>query len=88
MIEHSLFKTRPQLASLKSLNWRIDVSISTSSLSRVLEPSIIIQMHLSNDERVSFELSLSSFHLLRFNVAMVLKEMDDLMSRQMFKLLD
>lgn len=64
------------------------VSISTSSLSRTLEPSIIIEFILSNDQKFSFEMSLASFHLLRFNVAFVLKEMDDVLNRQMFKLLE
>lgn len=77
---------------MSSLSWRVDVSISTSSLSRTLEPSVILSMRLSDDgdhdsnRLVSFELSLASFHLLRFNVAIVLKEMDDLLNRQVFKL--
>ena len=66
----------------------MDVSISTSSLSRTLEPTIILQMHLSNDQKQSFELSLSSFHLLRFNVAFVLKEIEDLLNRPTLKLPD
>lgn len=88
MIENSLLKKCPQNVSLKSINWRLDVSISTSSLSRSLEPSIFVEMILSNGQKVSFEMNLSAFHLLRFNVAIVLKEMEDLLNRQMFKLLD
>jgi len=70
------------------MSWRVDVSISTSSLSRTLEPSIMVEMNLSNGQKYSYEMTLSSFHLLRFNVAIVLKEMDDILNRQMFKLLD
>jgi hypothetical protein len=70
------------------MSWRVDASISTSSLSRTLEPSIMVEMNLSNGQKYSFEMTLSSFHLLRFNVAIVLKEMDDILNRQMFKLLD
>ncbi len=81
-------KFNPQRPTLKSFIWRLDVSISTSSLIRNLEPSIIVQMHLSDDRKVSFEMSLSSFHLLRFNVAFVLKEMEELLNRQIFKLID
>jgi len=88
VIENSLLKKCPQNVSLKSINWRLDVSISTSSLSRSLEPSIFVEMILSNGQKVSFEMNLSAFHLLRFNVAIVLKEMEDLLNRQMFKLLD
>jgi len=80
-IDSLFFKIRPQYPYVKSISWRVDVSISTSSLSRTLEPTIILQMHLSNDQKQSFELSLSSFHLLRFNVAFVLKEIEDLLNR-------
>jgi COMM domain containing 5 len=48
----------------------------------------MVEMNLSNGQKYSFEMTLSSFHLLRFNVAIVLKEMDDILNRQMFKLLD
>jgi hypothetical protein len=74
--------------SLKSFNWRIDVSISTSSLIRNLEPSIIVEMVLSNGQVVSFSMSLNSFHLLRFNVAFVLKEIEDTLNKGVFKLAD
>ena len=68
------------------MDWRLDVIISTSSINRTLEPSIIVQMHLSNGKKISFEMSLANFSLLRFNVALVLKEMDDILNRQIFKL--
>jgi COMM domain containing 5 len=87
-IEHKLLSACPQRISLKSLNWAINVSISTSSLSRTLEPSVLFKMHLSNDEIISFEMTLNKFHELRFNVTLVLKEMDDILNRQMFRLLD
>jgi len=53
-----------------------------------MEPSIFLQICLSNNQVISFEMTLSAFDLLRFNVAIVLKEMEDLLNRQMFKLLD
>ena len=79
---------RPQYPSLKSVSWRVDVSISNSSLSRTLEPTILLQMHLSDGQTISFEMSLNSFHLLRFNVAFVLKEIEDLLARPTLKLPD
>ncbi len=79
---------RPQLPTLKYVSWRVDASISTSSLSRTLEPTIFMQMHLSNGQKISFEMSINSFHLLRFNVAFVLKEIEDLLNRPTLKLPD
>jgi hypothetical protein len=45
----------PQLASLK---WRIDVTISNSSLNRVLEPSVLLEMTLSDGSIKTFEVKL------------------------------
>lgn len=87
-IDTLYFKMRPQLPTLKCVSWRVDVSISTSSLSRTLEPTILMQMHLSNGQKISFEMSINSFHLLRFNVAFVLKEIEDLLNRPTLKLPD
>lgn len=85
-IERSLLKITAHNVTLKSIDWRVDVSISSSSVSRALVPTIIMQMHLSDGLIVSYEINLHTFHILRFNVALVLKEMEDLLNRQMFKL--
>ena len=86
--EHEYLQNFPRSVSLKSFNWRIDVSISTSSLIRNLNPSIIMQMELSNGKIIYFNMSLNSFHLLRFNVAFVLKEIEDILIKGVFKLAD
>ena len=78
---------RPSQVTLSALSWRIDVCISTSALSRNLLPVIVIQTNLSDGKRVSFEMSLNSFNILRFNVALVLKEIEDVLNRQTFKIL-
>jgi len=91
----------PRYPTLKNVKWRVDVSISTSSLSRTMEPSVYMELTLatppspSNDssscgdeQKVSFEMTLASFHKLRFSVAQVLKEFEDLLNRPMFKLID
>ena len=89
MIEIMPFASkRSQCARMKSMNWRLDVSISTSSLSRTLEPFIIIELVLSDNRIVSFETPVTTFHLLRFNVALVLKEINDLLNKPIFKLVD
>ena len=85
-IDMKLLNLTPRYPSLDAFNWRIDVSISTSSLIRSLGPSVLIQVHLSDGSKKSFSMSLSSFHLLRFNVAFVLKEMEDVLKRPIFKL--
>ncbi|XP_008546461.1 COMM domain-containing protein 5 [Microplitis demolitor] len=64
--------------ALKSCRWRIDITISTSILSRVMEPTILMEWTLSNGKKYLFELSLSKFHLMRYTVATLLLKMYDL----------
>ncbi|EGD74050.1 hypothetical protein PTSG_05743 [Salpingoeca rosetta] len=75
------FKDRPDpaehssLPSLDQLKWRVDVAISTSSLKRVLQPSVLMQMRLSDGTLRTFEVPVHKFHELRYNTAFALKEM-------------
>jgi len=63
---------------VESMRHRIDVAISTSSMSLVLKPSVLVELGLSNGEEHMFEISPLRFQQLRYNVAKVLKEMQDL----------
>ncbi|XP_076878758.1 COMM domain-containing protein 5 [Brachyhypopomus gauderio] len=78
----------PRLPSLEEFRWRVDVAISTSSLSRALQPSILMQMKLSDGNVHRFEVPLSKFQELRYNVALILKEMNDLEKRSILKIQD
>uniref|UniRef100_A0A6P8J2S8 COMM domain-containing protein 5 n=1 Tax=Actinia tenebrosa TaxID=6105 RepID=A0A6P8J2S8_ACTTE len=77
-----------RLPKLDSLRWRVDVAISTSALNRVLEPSILMETKLSNGDIRTFEVPLSKFHQLRYNVAYVLKEMEDVEHKSILKIQD
>jgi hypothetical protein len=88
VFERGLLAMRPQYNKIKMFQWRIDVSISTSALCRTLEPAIIVKIKLSDGSIKVFEMSIKKFHLLRFNIATILKEIEDLEGRQMFKLCD
>ena len=74
--------------SLAQLRWRVDVAISTSSLSRVLRPTVMLQMTLTDGKIHQFEVPLSQFHELRYNVAIVLKDMDNINQKSIFKIKD
>ena len=88
-------------------------SLSCSSLHRLLEPSILMEMTLSDGSVKTFEVcvcvcvcgggvflclfdchflccqvTVSQFHELRYSVAYVLKEMEDLENRNILKLQD
>lgn len=81
-------ENRNHLPSLDSLRWRVDVAISTSALNRVLEPSVLMELKLSDGKIHTFEVSLSKFHELRYNVAYVLKEMEDIEKKSILKIQD
>ncbi|XP_066591122.1 COMM domain-containing protein 5 [Prorops nasuta] len=74
LISNLISSTRfyPKLTSCK---WRIDITIASSALNRVLEPCIIMEWIFNNGERHIFELSLAKFHHLRHAVANILVEM-------------
>ncbi|XP_055959011.1 COMM domain-containing protein 5 [Patella vulgata] len=80
--------SRPRFARLENLKWRVDVAISTSVLNRVLEPSVQMEMTLSDGSIKTFEVPTSKFHELRYNVAFILKEMEDLEKRSILKIKD
>lgn len=54
----------------------LSLCFCSSTLSRVLEPNIVMELELSDGQKVTFELSVSKFHKLRYTVASILKDMD------------
>ncbi|GFS46606.1 COMM domain-containing protein 5 [Trichonephila inaurata madagascariensis] len=75
----------PHLPKLSNFSWRIDVAISTSTLNRVLEPAIVMEVQLSDGRRETFEVHPSQFHRLRFAVATLLKEIENLEMKSILK---
>ena len=54
----------------------MDVVLSTSSVSRVLRPSVLLRATLTDGTVATFELNVKSFHELRHAVAEALHSMD------------
>ncbi|NXV82160.1 COMD5 protein, partial [Atlantisia rogersi] len=77
-----------RLPSIQDFKWRVDVAISTSSLARALQPSILMMMKLSDGTAHRFEVPVAKFQELRYNVALILKEMNDLEKRSILKIQD
>ncbi|XP_062514451.1 COMM domain-containing protein 5-like [Corticium candelabrum] len=87
-LNEAVIQHRVRLPTLQSFRWRVNVSISTSALNRVLEPSVLVEMTLSSGKIKTFEVPVSKFHELRYNVAYVLKQMEDLEKRSILKVQD
>ncbi|OXB59073.1 hypothetical protein ASZ78_011479 [Callipepla squamata] len=77
-----------RLPNIQDFKWRVDVAISTSSLARALQPSILMLMKLSDGTAHRFEVPVAKFQELRYNVALILKEMNDLEKRSILKIQD
>ncbi|KAI6078125.1 COMM domain-containing protein 5 [Aix galericulata] len=85
-----------RLPNVQDFKWRVDVAISTSannvnnfsSLARALQPSILMLMKLSDGTAHRFEVPVAKFQELRYNVALILKEMNDLEKRSIMKIQD
>ncbi|XP_077466440.1 COMM domain-containing protein 5-like [Stigmatopora argus] len=87
-LEAATSQRDPHLPTLNELQWRVDVTISTSSLARALQPSVLMHMKLSDGSVHQFEVPTAKFHELRYNVALILKEMNDLEKRSILKIQD
>lgn len=87
-LEAAASQNDPHLPTMEDFKWRVDVTISTSSLARALQPSVLMQMKLSDGKLHRFEVPLSKFQDLRYNVALILKEMNDLEKRSILRVLD
>ena len=72
----------PRFPGIKNFRWRTEITISTGSVNRLLRPSILIQITLSDGTKHTLQLSVKQFHNLRLGVAMMLKEMNDIDSNQ------
>jgi len=87
-IDETIESTRPRLPSLEQLDWRVDVTISTGVLNRVLVRGVTMDMALSDGNIHNFEMSVAKFQDLRFQVASVLNEMERLEKRSILKIKD
>jgi len=55
---------------------RVDVTLSTSDVARVLRPNILMRLELTDGTVRTFEVGLTEFHQLRHQVAYMLNEME------------
>lgn len=87
-IDEKMLDARPRLPSLDNMDWRVDVTISTGVLNRVLVRGVTMDMALSDGSIHNFEMSVEKFQDLRFHVASVLNEMERLEKRSILKIKD
>jgi len=70
---------------LEQFDWRVDVTLSTNSMSKVLKPNILVRMATNDGKTKTFDMSVEKYNELRYNVAKVLKDIEDLEKLQILK---
>jgi len=86
VLEDQALDQRIRFPTLSSLKWRVDVIVSSSFTSRVMTPVVMMETTASDGPKNTFELSVDKFHELRYNVAKVLKDMEDLEHNPILKI--
>eukprot|EP01116_Phalansterium_solitarium_P005954 TRINITY_DN1827_c0_g1_i1.p1 TRINITY_DN1827_c0_g1~~TRINITY_DN1827_c0_g1_i1.p1 ORF type:complete len:165 (-),score=79.92 TRINITY_DN1827_c0_g1_i1:218-712(-) len=78
LAERKLAEQRVRSATLEQLNWRCDVTVSSNQIGRVLKPSVVLEVRVSDGRRRTFELTTAQFAALRYQVARCLADMHEL----------
>jgi hypothetical protein len=76
-IEDAAFEGAIALPGLQSFRWRVDVHIASSSAARVLRPSVMAELTLTDGTVHTMSMTPEQFHELRYGVAKTLKSMID-----------
>lgn len=71
-VRHLMRTTYPKLERFR---WRVDVTISNGSLTKVMRPSVTMQMILGDGRIYRFEVSVEQLNQLRYGVAKLLHDM-------------
>ena len=71
---------------ITNMRWRIDVTISSSTLNRVMRPSILLELTLNDGSVELFDVPLEEFHKLRYSCAKALSAMGAIESHPVLKI--
>ena len=85
-LEAAFTNSRVRAPSLASFRWRVDVAIATDALAKVYKPTILAEMTLSDGRIKTFEIPVEQFHYLRYSVAKVLRNMEEVERHPIMKL--
>jgi hypothetical protein len=80
-------KDNPRFSQyVTNMRWRIDVTISSSSLNRVMRPSILMELTLNDGSVELFDVPLEEFHKLRYFCAKALSAMGAIESHPVLRI--
>ncbi|XP_061419753.1 COMM domain-containing protein 5 isoform X4 [Lethenteron reissneri] len=84
---YTILQTALRLSTLKQEMFKDDLQ-HLRVLARALRPSVLMQFSLTDGSTHQFEVPVSKFQELRYNVAQLLKEMSDLEKRSILRIQD
>jgi hypothetical protein len=63
------------LPTITDCRWRLDVTVSTSALSRSFQPSVLMSLTFSDGQVRTFAVSVAQLHQLRYLLARSLRDL-------------
>ncbi|KAH8341551.1 COMM domain-containing protein 5 [Drosophila kikkawai] len=77
-------ETKMDRPKISKMQWRINISLSLNTV-HMDEPTIVLHFKLQNKEFRTLELPLSMFQQVRYNIALLLNELQALQTRSVLK---
>ncbi|KAL0223459.1 hypothetical protein P9112_002849 [Eukaryota sp. TZLM1-RC] len=65
-------------SSIKNIDWRVDVALSSASAASVLRSFVLLKLTLSDSRVLNFEMTVEEFQAFRFDVASSLSALQNL----------
>ena len=75
-----------QLPTVSDLSWRTDVVIATEGMARVLQPSLLMSLSATDGTQHTFACDVEAFDQLRFGVAKMLADMQQVEQLSILKI--
>lgn len=86
-LETAVRRSTVAFPTLVNTRWRVDITICSSALARVMKPSVLVEFTLSTGEIKTLEIPQDEFERLRFAVAQVLALMKGYENHPMMRLI-
>lgn len=69
---------------IRKFEWRLNISLINTESTKLSRPTTILNFEYRGEFR-TIELSIPQFHRMRYTIALILKEMQNLEDRQIMK---
>ncbi|KAF7287020.1 COMM domain containing 5 Like Sm protein 4 [Rhynchophorus ferrugineus] len=75
LIDKYFISRSTSFQNIASIKWRLDISLMTSIIGKDTAPNIMLCIKLTNGNLYIIQLNKNAFHNIRFNIALILKNM-------------